>query len=104
AGDGIRDFHVTGVQTCALPILRGLLKDKDPEVRFTAAKALWQITEQAEASLPVLVETLASSDRQLRMQAFRVLTTDLGPAAAPTSEERRAGQPGTSRWPARAPD
>src|SRR5690606_39427284 len=21
--DGIRDFHVTGVQTCALPILRG---------------------------------------------------------------------------------
>src|SRR5690606_39354361 len=21
AGDGIRDFHVTGVQTCALPIL-----------------------------------------------------------------------------------
>src|SRR5436309_4836826 len=23
AEDGIRDFHVTGVQTCALPILRG---------------------------------------------------------------------------------
>src|SRR5690606_39870815 len=22
--DGIRDFHVTGVQTCALPILEGL--------------------------------------------------------------------------------
>src|SRR5690606_39310315 len=24
AEDGIRDFHVTGVQTCALPISRGL--------------------------------------------------------------------------------
>src|SRR5690606_40305376 len=23
AGDGIRDFHVTGVRTCALPIFRG---------------------------------------------------------------------------------
>src|SRR5690606_40005402 len=23
--DGIRDFHVTGVQTCALPILYGIL-------------------------------------------------------------------------------
>src|SRR5690606_40467859 len=25
AEDGIRDFHVTGVQTCALPILHGLM-------------------------------------------------------------------------------
>src|SRR5690606_39894767 len=25
AEDGIRDFHVTGVQTCALPILQGRL-------------------------------------------------------------------------------
>src|SRR5690606_36492815 len=29
AEDGIRDFHVTGVQTCALPILR--LKQGDPQ-------------------------------------------------------------------------
>src|SRR5690606_721740 len=27
AEDGIRDFHVTGVQTCALPIYRTLLQD-----------------------------------------------------------------------------
>src|SRR5690606_40900756 len=26
AEDGIRDFHVTGVQTCALPILAGVKK------------------------------------------------------------------------------
>src|SRR5690606_39795348 len=27
AEDGIRDFHVTGVQTCALPILAAILED-----------------------------------------------------------------------------
>src|SRR5207302_6586247 len=27
AEDGIRDFHVTGVQTCALPISEGLVGD-----------------------------------------------------------------------------
>src|SRR5690606_40790018 len=28
AEDGIRDFHVTGVQTCALPIWRSMIKNK----------------------------------------------------------------------------
>jgi len=28
AEDGIRDFHVTGVQTCALPILQRLLGER----------------------------------------------------------------------------
>src|SRR5690606_40630037 len=36
AEDGIRDFHVTGVQTCALPILldahQALLKDRSARV------------------------------------------------------------------------
>src|SRR5690606_40033090 len=27
AEDGIRDFHVTGVQTCALPIFRDVCRD-----------------------------------------------------------------------------
>src|SRR5690606_40204502 len=27
AEDGIRDFHVTGVQTCALPILRAIVSN-----------------------------------------------------------------------------
>src|SRR5690606_39437244 len=29
AEDGIRDFHVTGVQTCALPILKTLMNQKN---------------------------------------------------------------------------
>src|SRR5690606_40451044 len=32
AEDGIRDFHVTGVQTCALPILLEALADYDDEL------------------------------------------------------------------------
>src|SRR5690606_40855878 len=33
AGDGIRDFHVTGVQTCALPIYDGSEADHDAALR-----------------------------------------------------------------------
>lgn len=66
--------------------LRKLLDDENPEVRLAAAKAFWQITARANDSLPVFVETLKSPDRQLRMQAFRILTTELGPAAIPARE------------------
>src|SRR5690606_41023309 len=33
AEDGIRDFHVTGVQTCALPISWGSGRKRPPSVR-----------------------------------------------------------------------
>src|SRR5690606_40739227 len=36
AEDGIRDFHVTGVQTCALPILRGLFPGSAYAARIAA--------------------------------------------------------------------
>src|SRR5690606_39930172 len=35
AEDGIRDFHVTGVQTCALPISRGAGQCSDDWMRLT---------------------------------------------------------------------
>src|SRR5690606_39793616 len=39
AEDGIRDFHVSGVQTCALPICEGIAEDeemaiKNPKITF----------------------------------------------------------------------
>ncbi len=70
----------------AVPQLEKCLEDSDAQVRYTAAKSVWQITGRAEASLPVFVETLKSSDRGLRMQAFRTLTTELGPQAAPARQ------------------
>src|SRR5690606_39372908 len=38
--DGIRDFHVTGVQTCALPIFRFQLRSTLDAVRPAAGNAL----------------------------------------------------------------
>src|SRR5690606_40766421 len=51
AEDGIRDFHVTGVQTCALPILSApgienpmttwvRMRDDTPELYFSDARGL----------------------------------------------------------------
>src|SRR5690606_40272963 len=62
--DGIRDFHVTGVQTCALPILVGFDADIAREI---AADLLGD---------PELIEfrTLSSGDRE---QALQDHTVDL---------------------------
>src|SRR5690606_39719165 len=38
AEDGIRDFHVTGVQTCALPILMGLVYHLLPQLGWRAPR------------------------------------------------------------------
>src|SRR5690606_40643307 len=40
AEDGIRDFHVTGVQTCALPIMRRHLNGNRSHRTFTAIQRL----------------------------------------------------------------
>src|SRR5690606_39860079 len=44
AEDGIRDFHVTGVQTCALPILT---EDVKKFLRYNANKALMNLGYEA---------------------------------------------------------
>src|SRR5690606_39794982 len=37
AEDGIRDFHVTGVQTCALPILKGTKREITTDITLGIA-------------------------------------------------------------------
>src|SRR5690606_40854198 len=64
--DGIRDFHVTGVQTCALPIFFYLLKQGDaPSWRRTAMKtaavALLALLAALEGGPVLLVLALAIS-------------------------------------------
>src|SRR5690606_41192033 len=59
AEDGIRDFHVTGVQTCALPILRsgtivaGLHTDRQPSHvhRDQMQSRLWTLRVGTKPSL-----------------------------------------------------
>src|SRR5690606_39717700 len=81
AEDGIRDFHVTGVQTCALPICmlpRDLLDD---------------------------VKQLASTQTGIRPDRIMISATHTHTAASACgalgtdrSEERRVGKEGRARW------
>src|SRR5690606_39923175 len=92
--DGIRDFHVTGVQTCALPISRGV---DVGAIEFIHAQ-LRRAREAGRAILLVsadLNEVLALSDRIGVLYGGRlVCLLDRSEASAEIlrSEERRGGK------------
>src|SRR5690606_41100713 len=98
AEDGIRDFHVTGVQTCALPIFvpTGVNAVAARIGRFGAARVL--VPSHFMASripgtqvLENWTEDIAFLDRELRPE---------GPLRVGRSEERRVGKESRSqRWP-----
>src|SRR2546426_8809617 len=81
AEDGIRDYKVTGVQTCALPILIG----------SRLANLLWRMHRDvgSREKLALLVGTLIHGVRQ----EIRPDT-----AVVERSEERRVGKECRSRW------
>src|SRR5690606_40771824 len=78
AEDGIRDFHVTGVQTCALPIYRppGPTQQPNRPRQPTAAR---------------LEQPLGSNHP-------KALTIVLRAIEGRRSEERRVGKECRSRW------
>src|SRR2546426_3439204 len=87
AEDGIRDYKVTGVQTCALPISLGVtwrLVGQGFGVGFLCLEAQ---REQNEAALVSAVGSLASELEQLG-----------GTLVVLRSEERRVGKECRSRW------
>src|SRR5690606_39585129 len=67
AEDGIRDFHVTGVQTCALPILRSIRfipKARHESIRFVYFSLLiQQLIIMAKMSAAKLVNFIIKSKR-----------------------------------------
>src|SRR5207253_6520012 len=73
AEDGIRDGHVTGVQTCALPI------------SITSTPAAAQLPPAPTSSFPMITEPPGNSAASL-------------PPASTRSEERRVGKECRSRW------
>src|SRR2546426_6584952 len=87
AEDGIRDYKVTGVQTCALPIFRRgrehLQQERDEQVR--------RLKNETEAERRRFEESRSAgkkqfeSNQQAAWQALR-------------SEERRVGKECRSRW------
>src|SRR5690606_40315344 len=92
AEDGIRDFHVTGVQTCALPISLMVLKEKFPNYEFSLIMGMdnlknfhkWKNHEQILKQCSVLVYPRPGFDAG-RWENHR-------------SEERRVGKECRSRW------
>src|SRR5690606_40086874 len=93
AEDGIRDFHVTGVQTCALPIFR--LSPRPAEGTLVEMEA-------RPASRRRGADVCATRPRQALLVLFRLYFRGLGTGRERRrSEERRVGKEGRSwgsRW------
>src|SRR5690606_39528027 len=87
AEDGIRDFHVTGVQTCALPILMAQSVIQAGTIKDVSIHALPGDVQQYLKSGNDLIVQMSSGDSIL-VQGFYT------PAAR--SEERRVGKEGRS--------
>src|SRR5690606_40041820 len=92
--DGIGDFHVTGVQTCALPISvvtvvmlapePGELRGADEDVPEQVEDRAVHLEEQAAAG-----EAADEDDQQQDTEAVLVQPLEIG---EPRSEERRVGE------------
>src|SRR5256885_12703298 len=80
AEDGIRDYKVTGVQTCALPIYRRRRPERDRGLR------------RLPDALPALIvrDAVPGAEEGLRLRAVEDLRD--------RSEERRVGKECRSRW------
>src|SRR5690606_40686857 len=89
AEDGIRDFHVTGVQTCALPILR----DAAEQAGVTAGEARLAFPGGV---LDLVDYFLADGDRRM---TEALAHEDLASMKIrERSEERRVGKECRSWW------
>src|SRR5256885_12696631 len=88
AEDGIRDYKVTGVQTCALPIFAHAPVAAGPRVREERRHAVFEdsFIEQVDLSTARLLRRRAHElDPDLEILRLR-------------SEERRVGKECRSRW------
>src|SRR5690606_39977751 len=97
AGDGIRDFHVTGVQTCALPICS---RPTAPELLIKA----WKGTAMKLISTDFLFTISAAEhvpgyqrDGSSMLKIYHGPMIRTSGLAAPRSEERRVGKDCRSR-------
>src|SRR5690606_40481614 len=97
----IRDFHVTGVQTCALPIL--LLVEKHYAALFETApqlsRGVGNLVFTGDVDDPGTLETLSELGFSRPSDICRVIRTwHFGRyRATQRSEERRVGKAGWSR-------
>src|SRR3989454_7269830 len=86
AEDGIRDYKVTGVQTCALPI-------SDTVMDLSTGGDIDAIRQAILEASPVPIGTVPIYQAVTAVQRVEDLTED-----DLRSEERRVGKEGRSRW------
>src|SRR5690606_39363632 len=92
AEDGIRGFHVTGVQTCALPI--------SDDARTGNPGALRRRAREVAGDLDNIVLKALAKRAEQRYPSVEALALDLqryldGKPVHARSEERRVGKAGT---------
>src|SRR5256886_12813649 len=88
AEDGIRDLTVTGVQTCALPILS-----------FSACTITLPVTASTAGPRSTTSTRAVARNRYHTPQATATITARINPTLRTTrSEERRVGKECRSRW------
>src|SRR5690606_40555921 len=89
AEDGIRDFHVTGVQTCALPIY-----DEGNQIGDALAETVTSITGDYTLTLPQGVNLAGNLIVRIQgpNQELRAQVVDKDVDISPRSEERRVGK------------
>src|SRR5690606_40327082 len=94
AEDGIRDFHVTGVQTCALPIF-------DPQRAYQSAPfdrlGVTPIGENRYEAI-IVGQMFAFIPPEIRVPVGARVDFIATSADVIRSEERRVGKDGRSRW------
>src|SRR5690606_39454355 len=93
AEDGIRDFHVTGVQTCALPISRAARCRRWPARRAEQHEHGRRRIAAPQTGVPM--PNAVAEPRPLESGTLRIIPTGgLGERSA----ERRVGKEGVHRW------
>src|SRR5690606_40198600 len=96
AEDGIRDFHVTGVQTCALPI-SALDQDVRPEIYEQGGPAAVNATAEFNSPAQGVYWNGNFSDyREMMLTQAPMMTPTPDPNLR--SEERRVGKECSTRW------
>src|SRR5699024_12097988 len=88
AEDGIRDRNVTGVQTCALPILA----TGEIEVRAQSVRIL---SEALTPPFPIEEDSKTKEELRLKYRYLDLRRPDL---QKKRSEERRVGKEERKRW------
>src|SRR5262249_58665937 len=67
AEDGIRDWSVTGVQTCALPILRVAVATKRPSAESAASSRKCVLSSAATTGNSLIIRRPATSHRRTEL-------------------------------------